>query len=218
MVKYLSRKDALEALRKMKSFHDDLDGVMKKNGFDLLENLGRRNILLSQAQEKYFAEELAKKYKVTSDGRTGEPDIFIESLNRELECKLTSRHKSGSISFQTDYETLLKKGRLDYLYVVANDVFDEFAVILYEDLTISDFRKLSSGARGKTQMMKHSSHDRANVLVGSMVSINENELSKLQKKLEKASTTGQKTKIQNSINYWKNSPTKFKIITEAVNA
>lgn len=218
MVKYLSREDTLEALRKMKAFHDDLEGVMEKNGFDLLENLGRRNILLSQAQEKYFAEVLSSKYKVVSDGRTGEPDIFIESLDRELECKLTSRHKSGTISFQTDYETLVKKQKLDYLYVVANDLFDEFAVVFYEDLTVDDFRKLSSGARGKTQMMKHASHDRAQVLVGDMVNINDIELSKLKKKLEKANTDSQKKKIKNSINYWKSTPTKFKIVTEHLNA
>lgn len=218
MVKYLSREDTLEALRKMKAFHDDLEGVMEKNGFDLLENLGRRNILLSQAQEKYFAEVLSSKYKVVSDGRTGEPDIFIESLDRELECKLTSRHKSGTISFQTDYETLVKKQKLDYLYVVANDLFDEFAVVFYEDLTVDDFRKLSSGARGKTQMIKHASHDRAQVLVGDMVNINDIELSKLKKKLEKANTDSQKKKIKNSINYWKSTPTKFKIVTEHLNA
>ena len=50
---FLSREDSIKALRKMKSFHEDLVCVMKKHDFDLFENLGRRNILLSQAQEKH---------------------------------------------------------------------------------------------------------------------------------------------------------------------
>lgn len=214
---YLSREDAFWALRKMKVFHDDLDAIMSKNGFDLLENLGRRNILLSQAQEKYFSEALSMKYSVTCDGRTGEPDIMIDTLGRELECKLTSRHKTGTISFQTDHETLQKKEKLDYLYVVANKKFDEFAVVLYTDLTIKDFRPLSSGARGKTQMMKHAAHDRAKVLVGRMESVNERELNKLSKKLLNAKTDIQKRKINKSIQYWQTTPTKFNILTEAVN-
>lgn len=215
---YMSRSDAFFALKKMKKFHDDLKNVMESNGFDLLDNLGRRNILLSQAQEKYFSESLSKKYDVNCDGRTGEPDILITSLGKELECKLTSRHKSGTISFQTDYETLLKKEKLDYLYVVANRDFDEFAVILYEGLTVSDFRKLSSGSRGKTQMMKHKAHDRARILVGAMENINQESIKKLEKKKEKASTALQKRKIQKSINYWKSSPSKFRVITESIDA
>ena len=67
-------------------------------------------------------------------------------------------------------------------------------------------------------MMKHASHDRAQVLVGDMVNINDIELSKLKKKLEKANTDSQKKKIKNSINYWKSTPTKFKIVTEHLNA
>lgn len=214
MLNYLTRTDAIFALEKMKTFHDDLQDVMEKNGFDLLENLGRRNILLSQAQEKYFAEALSKKYEVKCDGRTGEPDIFIASLDRELECKLTSRHKSGSISFQTDYETLLKKKKLDYLYVVASEKFDEFAVILYTDLTTEDFRSLSSGARGKTQMMKHAAHDRAQILVGEMININNLELEKLQTKLNSGLSPSKARKIEKSIGYWKYTPTKFKFKME----
>lgn len=214
---YLSRNDATTAIGKMKAFHDDLSDVMTKNGFNILENLGRRNILLSQAQEKFFSESLAKKFKVTCDGRTGEPDIMINTLGRELECKLTSRHKSGAISFQTDYETLLKKEKLDYLYVVANESFDKFAVIHYTDLTIKDFRPLSTGARGKTQMLKYAAHDRANILLGNFVDLNKKELIKLQEKMKFSKTPIQKERIRKSISYWENSPTKFKIELEAIN-
>jgi len=213
---FLSREDSIKALRKMKSFHEDLVCVMKKHDFDLFENLGRRNILLSQAQEKFFAESLREKYDVSNDGRTGEPDIVIKSLNKELECKLTSPQKKGNISFQTDYETLEKKGTLDYLYVVADASFEKFAVIHYEDLRIKDFRKLSNGSRGKTQMMKHKAADRANVLVGKMINLNEVEIKKLTQKLSTSKTEKQKEKILSSLKYWKTNPVKYKIVMEDI--
>lgn len=214
--KFLTREDSIKALKKMKSFHQDLEEVMIKHDFNLFENLGRRNILLSQAQEKYFAESLGEKYEVVNDGRTGEPDILIKSLGKELECKLTSPQKKGNISFQTDYETLEKKGTLDYLYVVADAAFKKFAVIHYEDLKINDFRNLSKGSRGKTQMMKHKAADRANVLVGKMINMNEIEIQKLNKKLPHASTDKKREKILNSLEYWKTNPVKYKIEMEDI--
>lgn len=214
--KFLTREDSIKALRKMKLFHDDLERVMNKHNFNLFENLGRRNILLSQAQEKFFADSLSEKYEVSNDGRTGEPDIVIKSLDKELECKLTSPQKKGNISFQTDYETLEKKGSLDYLYVVADSAFKKFAVIHYENLKIKDFRKLSNGSRGKTQMMKHKTADRANVLVGKMINLNETEIEKLTKRLDFSKTEKQKEKILKSLNYWKSNPTKYKIVMEDI--
>jgi len=214
---FLNREDSIRALMKMRSFHKDLEEVMKKHDFNLFENLGRRNILLSQAQEKFFAQELSRKYTgVTEDGRTGEPDIVIGELRKELECKLTSPQKKGNISFQTDYETLVKKGSLDYLYVVADKDFDKFAVIHYEGLTVNDYRKLSNGSRGKTQLMKHKAADRANVLLGKMTNVNERELLKLSKKLPAATTEKKKEKILKSISYWKTTPAKYNIEMEAL--
>ena len=214
---FLNREDSIRALKKMRSFHKDLEEVMKKHDFNLFENLGRRNILLSQAQEKFFAQELSRKYEgVSEDGRTGEPDIVIGELQKELECKLTSPQKKGNISFQTDYETLVKKGSLDYLYVVADKGFDSFAVIHYEGLTVNDYRKLSNGSRGKTQLMKHKAADRANVLLGKMTNVNERELLKLSKKLLSATTEKKKEKILKSISYWKTTPAKYNIEMEAL--
>ena len=54
--KFLTRSDSIAALKQMQSFHNDLSSLMKKHSFNMLENLGRRNILLSQAQEKFFAD------------------------------------------------------------------------------------------------------------------------------------------------------------------
>ena len=213
---YLSKEDAVFAIKKMRNFHRDLQGLMSRNGFDLFDDLGRRNILMSAAQEKYFSEALGRKHDVSCDGRTGEPDIMIKDIDKELECKITSPHKSGAIAFQTDYATLLKKGKLDYLYVVADRDFEKFAVIHYSDLTVDDFRSLSSGARGKTQMKKHAAHDRASILLGDLESINNEELSKLNKKLKEASTQSQKNRINKSIKYWTETPTKFRVKMEAL--
>ena len=116
---YLERADAVLALKKMSNFYSQLVGLYSSNGFNLKDNLGRRNILMSQPQEAFFALALQRNFPLTeNNGATGEPDIYIPELKRELECKLTSRHRSGAISFQSDYETLQKKGKLDYLYVV----------------------------------------------------------------------------------------------------
>ena len=215
---YLTRNDAIFALLKMSKFHSDLMNVMHTNGFDMLDNLGRRNILMSAAQEKYFAEALARRFNVTCDGKTGEPDIMIHTLDRELECKLTSRQKSGAISFQTDYETLCKKGKLDYLYVVASKEFDAFAVVLYENLSVEDFRKPSTGSRGKTQLMKYKAADRARILVGNFESVNAREIEKLKARLTRSDLTSYaKSKTLKSMDYWKTTPTKYTINLERIN-
>ena len=118
---YLTADMAQRAITKMQSFHNDIVGLYEQHDMDLLDNLGRRNIVMSQAQEKFFAQVLSDHYEgVHEDGRTGQPDIVIGGIEKELECKLTSRHKGGAISFQTDYETLSQKGSLDYLYVIAS--------------------------------------------------------------------------------------------------
>ena len=90
---YLTREQSLEALGNMMEFNGRLRDVYSEFGMNLESNLGRRNILLSGAQERFFADSLRGSFpKVRSDGHTGEPDIIIPELNKELECKLdTSR-------------------------------------------------------------------------------------------------------------------------------
>tara|TARA_R110000851_G_scaffold264840_1_gene417437 strand:- start:1698 stop:2366 length:669 start_codon:yes stop_codon:yes gene_type:complete len=216
---YLTREDSLTALKNMKNFHDECYHLFKKHGFDLLDNLGRRNILLSQAQEKYFAEVISQNFSdVKNDGKTGEPDIFVGELNRELECKLTTRTKAGSISFQTDYSTLAGKKSLDYLYVVASENFDKFAVVHYSNLTVEDFRAPSSGSRGKSQMKKYHSADRSNVLVGDMISVNLKEINKIQNKMKnlRPNQKAKSAKLLKSLNYWETTPTKYTFRLEEI--
>jgi len=193
--------------------------LYKRHDFDLKENLGRRNILLSQAQEAFFAKALKSVYPLAdNNGRTGEPDILVPELGKELECKLTSRQKSGSISFQSDYETLQKKGSLDYLYVVASHNFDEFAVVHYSGLTVNDFRPLSNGARGKVQLLKHAAAKKATIIFGDVEDIKLIQLASIKEKLatSKNKHTKKHLKLKDRLAYWQESNSKFKFNLEAV--
>jgi hypothetical protein len=215
---YLTTEMAREAIQQMKSFHDKARDLYRNFDMDLLDNLGRRNIIMSQTQEKFFAQALSKKYEgVREDGRTGEPDIVIEELDKELECKLTSRHKSGSISFQSDFETLQKKGSLDYLYVIADQEFKKFSVLLFEGLTTDDFRPLSTGARGKVAMFKHKGMKKCRQLLGDCVSLNDINILKCNEKLSNLKITpSQKRKAEKSLKYWQETPTKYRFSLEAI--
>jgi hypothetical protein len=217
---YVTRTMTFEAIRNMQRFHDDLNEVFEKNDMDFKTDLGRRNIMMSHAQEKFFTEALRGEYEnVINDGRTGQPDIVIsnDKVSVEIECKLTTRHKSGAISFQSDYETLVKKGSLDYLYVVASKDFKTFATFYFEKLTVDDFRPLSTGARGKVAMLKHKGFKKCTVLMGEHVSINDKNIRKLNAVLEsKDIPPFKKKKALKSLAYWKSTPEKYTILLECV--
>ena len=123
---YIKKESVINSLKKMQRFEKDLDGMFKSYGLCLRENTGRRNILVSQAQEDFFAKELLKDvYEVTCSGKTGEADIIIHSLGKELECKLTSS-KNRSWPLQCDYSTLKRKGSTDFLYVLSDSNFEKY--------------------------------------------------------------------------------------------
>lgn len=169
---YITRADALQILRNMRRFETGLKAFFARFDYDLHENLGRRNILLSNAQEKETQKVLSKRYKsVISDGAPGKPDVIIEDIGVELECKLTSGSRSnGTLTYnlQTDWETICNKEKLDYNYIIANEDFTEFCYILFEGLTPDDFHPPSSGSRGKARMRKETAYMKATFLVGSM--------------------------------------------------
>ena len=186
---YLSRNASINALKGMKKFHDKMLKLHKDFDMNLLNNLGRRNNLLSQPQEHFFAKELSKTYEnVINDGRTGQADIYIGELKKELECKLTTRMSSGSINFQTDYATLLNKGELDYLYVIASDDFSEFAVLLFTGLTADEFNDPPESARGKARMIKWKAMEKCTILVGDVKNNNEVQLLNLAEELKDTTT------------------------------
>ncbi len=201
---YLTHTMCEKALGRLKSFHSQLKSVYENNDMEFLDDLGRRNILMSKAQEKYFAAALKEAYPLTiSCGLTGQPDIVLPDLNRELECKITSKHKGGSWSLQSDYETLKRKGSLDYLYVLCDKDFEEFAVFHFIDLDVDDFRPLSPGARGKVAMRLSKGLKKCNVLFGSITDNAQINLAKAKSKLEIANSASEKKRLQKSISFWK---------------
>ena len=175
-MQYLTPQLTKEVIGRLKTFENDLVSTFNKYGYNLRDNLGRRNQLVSQAQEKEFARSLRKVYKeVIEDGAPGKPDIYIADINKELECKLSSgtgKNKTKSFNLQTDWATLTKKGSLDYLYMLTTPDFEGFCVLFFKGLTTEDFYPPASGSRGKSRMNKSKAMKKCEVLHGSIVNIN----------------------------------------------
>ena len=185
---YITREDMLEVIARMQDLESKLGRLFSNHNYNLRENLGRRNQLLSAVQEKETARVLRKKYnEVLDDGAPGKPDVVICDIDKELECKLTSGSRSGgSISFalQTDYATLKNKGSLDYLFMLANDDFNKFCIIFFEGLTIDDYFPPASGSRGKSRMRKESAMKKATFLVGGVENLADAHLEKINNEIE----------------------------------
>jgi len=184
---YITHEMTKAALKNMMGFHQNMIALFADWGMDFKSNLGRRNVIMSQTQEHFFAKELAKKFSgVDADGRTGKADIVIGEIGKELECKLTSGRTSGGYDLQTDLATLKKKGSLDYLYVIANEGFTEFTVLFYEGLTPDDFHPAAPGSRGKARMKKGRAMKKCSVLFGEVVIRNHAEVDKLSSQITAA--------------------------------
>ena len=175
-MQYLTPQLTKEVIGRLQTFENDLVSTFNKYGYNLRDNLGRRNQLVSQAQEKEFARSLRKVYKeVIEDGAPGKPDIYIVDIDKELECKLSSgtgKNKTKSFNLQTDWATLTKKGSLDYLYMLTTPDFEGFCVLFFKGLTTDDFYPPASGSRGKARMNKSKAMKKCETLHGSIVNIN----------------------------------------------
>jgi len=215
---YINKDHVKKALANMRKFHADLKTLHEDYNLCMLENTGRRNILMSAAQEEFFAQSLADTFSgVSNDGKTGEPDIMIGELGRELECKITTPTPKGGINLQTDYATLGRKGELDFLYVIADREFEKFVVLHYVGLTTSDFSVPSKSSRGKAKLIKHIAEPKCNILWGEVQSKNKIEIEKRKKDLVSCSPGAAKKreKLNKSIKYWQGQPTNFKYRFEA---
>ena len=177
MTVYITKDDAREILSRMKGFESDLRGVYENWEYDFRENLGRRNALVSMAQEAETARVLSKKFRgVMADGAPGKADITIGEIDSELECKLTSGSRSGNsvtFDFRTDWETICNKGKLDYVYILADESFEKFAFLFFEGLTPDDFFAPASGSRGKSRMNKEKGMKKCTPLFGNFVKRND---------------------------------------------
>jgi len=75
---YITREDMLEVINRMQDLESKLGSLFANHNYNLRENLGRRNQLLSAVQEKETARVLRKKYAIVlDDGAPGKPDVVI---------------------------------------------------------------------------------------------------------------------------------------------
>ena len=169
----ITKDIAIRAIQKMIAYNDDLSATMSKYNIDFSDNVCRRNAMLSEAQEKFFASELvASGIEATADGHVGQADIVLfENGNptNEIECKLTSESTTGSFSMQTDAETIENKVCLDYLYLLTNRSFDRFTLLYFHQLDRYDFSEVSPGSRGKVKMIKHRAMKKCTPILGGVI-------------------------------------------------
>jgi hypothetical protein len=216
----LSRERVVEALKNLKEAHNDMCVFFHERDVQNFANdICRRNLMLSVFHEHYFAKAFAEQYGgATNDGRTGEADIIITSTGREIECKLTTITATGSFNLQTDFVTLQRKGSLDYLYVLTNREFNEFAVLYFEGLTPDDFHPPSVSSRNRAKMKKYSARQKCTVLFGDMINKSEIEIAKAKSRLDACSLRAEKKreKLMNSITFWQNNEATFTIKTNRI--
>jgi hypothetical protein len=211
----LTKEQAEEATRNLRTSFEDLRLFFNQRGVTSFDtDVCRRNLMLSSFQEKHICDQIKKSYpSVVNDGRTGQADIYIPSLDKEIECKLTSLSKTGGFSLQTDYTTLGVKEKLDYLYTCTNREFDQFAVLYFEGLTIEDFHPPANGSRGRAMMIKHQGFKKMQILFGSVSDRRLANIEKLQKKIKGLSESAVKTrqKAYDSLVYWQNAEPSYNI-------
>ena len=196
----ITKDVSVAAIQKILAFKDSIAESMEEFGLSLESNICRRNAILSEAQERFFCDELNKKgITASSDGRVGEADIVVTSpTSLEIECKLTSMREKGGVSLQSDAETLEKKVSLDYLYLVTNREFSKFCVLYFKGLTRSDFSDDSPGSRGKVKLIKHRAMSKCFPVLGKITNNKTSHLSKLYNNL--AETINAKTERLDELN------------------
>ena len=169
----ITKNIAVRAIQKMIAYNNDLSDTMSNYGIDFSDNVCRRNAMLSEAQEKFFASELvANGIDATADGHVGQADIILLEDGKpvnEIECKLTSEKIGGGFSMQTDAETIENKVSLDYLYLLTNRSFDKFALLYFNQLDRYDFSDVSPGSRGKVKMIKHRAMKKCTPILGEVI-------------------------------------------------
>lgn len=211
----LDRIHVISALASMQGAYNDLRDFFSSRGIDNFEDdVCRRNLMMSVFHESYFTQAFTKQFgSARNDGRTGEADIIIETLGREVECKLTTVTPTGGFNLQTDYKTLQRKGELDYLYVLTNRDFSAYAVLYFEGLTTDDFHPPARSSRGKARMKKHEAFSKCHVLFGDVEDRTAINLAKARRNLANCSdhAVKRRQKLEQSIQYWAGVPASYTI-------
>ena len=218
MSTYLTREASVEAIKKITDLFTDINTLYDKYGIDLGNDVGRKNILISAAQEHFFAEAIKSVVgECSSDGRTGMADIVIESLdNREVECKVVCRGKTGSWSLQADKATLEKKGSCDFLYLLFDREHANVAVLLFEDLVPDDFYDPAPGSRGKARLKKSTAFKKCIPLVGGFKNLREEWVNEYLRRSKAATSPIQAKTAEQKMEAWYNKPDSYSIQLESV--
>ena len=215
---YLDRSSSVRAIKNISSLFGEITSVYEKYGIDIERDVGRKNILISAAQEHFFADAIASVVgDCSNDGRTGMADIVIGSLNdKEVECKVVCRGKTGSWSLQTDKATLERKGSCDFLYLLFDRVHENTAVFLFEDLVPDDFYDPAPGSRGKARLKKSSAFKKCTPLIGGFSNKREGFMKRYKDEALQAVTPAQKKKAEQKYDMWYNKEDSYSIQLESV--
>ena len=216
---YLDRSSSVKAIKNISSLFTEVASVYGKYGIDIDRDVGRKNILISAAQEHFFANAIASVVgECSNDGRTGMADIVIDSLdNREVECKVVCRGKTGSWSLQADKATLERKGSCDFLYLLFDRNHKNTAVLLFENLVPDDFYDPAPGSRGKARLKKSSAFKKCKALVGGFENKRMKFLEKYQNDAANSVTALQKRKAEQKWAMWYNKEDSYSIQLESIN-
>jgi hypothetical protein len=218
MQQYLDRKNSIDAITKIKELFHDLSCVYSRYGININKDVGRKNILISAAQEHFFAEAIQNIVgECSNDGRTGKADIVIDSLDdKEVECKVVCKGKTGSWSLQADKATLQRKGSCDFLYLLFDRTHENVGLFLFENLVPDDFYDPAPGSRGKARLKKSSAFKKCTPLVGGFVNTRESYMSRYLRESEEAETQKLRDKAEQKYQSWYNKEDSYSIQLEAI--
>jgi len=215
---YLTRAAAIDAVESIMTFADDMQKTYERHGINLGGDVGRQNIILSPAQEHFFAEVIRKVVGACrNDGRTGEPDIIITALNnRELECKVVCKGKAGSWHLQADRTSLAEGKSLDFLYLLFDRTYENVGVFLFKDLKYDDFKIPSPGSRGKSRMNKKSAFKKCIPLLGGFYDKREHYLKRYKSDIKSATTIYELGKAKTKLELWEQKDPQISITLESI--
>lgn len=215
---YLDRPSSIQAIKSISSLFDEINEVYSRHGIDMNRDVGRKNILISAAQEHFFARAIANVVgECSNDGRTGMADIVIDSLDdKEVECKVVCRGKTGSWSLQADKATLERKGVCDFLYLLFDRSHENTAVLLFEDLVPEDFYDPAPGSRGKARLKKSSAFKKCKALVGGFENKRKKFLERYQDEVQNSITPSQRKNAEKKWNMWYNKEDSYSIHLENI--
>ena len=216
---YLTRQGAAEAVNAIDGFVSDMHKVYNTHGVAFGDDVGRKNIIISAAQEQFFADAISRNFgECSSDGRTGKADIVITSLgDHELECKCVAQGKNGSWSLQADKASLQSKGSLDFLYLLYDREYANVGVFLFEGLTADDFKDPSPGSRGKARMKKSSAFKKCKPLIGSFTDRREMYINKYAKLFAESKEPAAKLQAAQKLELWSEKLPQISIKLEPIN-